>query len=88
MPFHAKHLEDLSVDWHNAPVCQTFYLALGMSEYTYSKGDMLHPNVFVMQAEEPAIVSGCDHSVDLDSGRRQSGWKALALLAGWRQVGS
>lgn len=88
MPFHAKHFHDLTVDWHDTPVCQTSYLALATSEHTHPRPDGDHPSAFVMQAEEPAIVSGCDHSVDLDSGRRQSGWKALALLAGWRQVRS
>ena len=82
MPFHAKHFEDLTVDWHDTPVCQTSYLALGMFEGNPPKVDGLHPNVFIMQAEEPAVVSGCDHSVDLDSGRTQPSWKALALLAG------
>jgi len=86
MPFHAKHFQDLTVDWHDAPVCQTSYLSLAMSEDTHPRGGGDHPNVFIMQTEEPAIIHDCDHNVDLDAGRSQRVWKALALLAGWRQV--
>ena len=76
MPFHAIHFE-------NIPHCQTSYLALGISR-DMNEGSN-HPNAFIVQADYDIQAADCKHRVRLDYGRRLTSWKAVALLAGWRQ---
>lgn len=82
MPFHGARIFNISIGPQPVPICQTSYLALGISK---TADESNHPNVFIVQADDHRTVSDGDHSVHLDEGRKLTGWKALALLAGWRQ---
>ena len=83
MPFHASHFDGVTVDGQNALVCETSYLAIGISRNCnrFSK----HPDAFLVQAEDRVQAASCRHEVKLDDGRRLTRWKAVALLAGWRK---
>lgn len=79
MPFVGYHTGNISVDYSPFFVCRFVYLAIGITQ------DIVTSNVFVVQASFEFLHSQCLHTVDLEKGRRNAGWKALALLAGWRQ---
>ena len=81
MPFNFSHQKDVYVDWSDEGVCQTSFLALGMTECPDRVSGQ--PRVFIMQAQE-SIVADCSHEVDLEDGRRNSSWTPLALLAGFK----
>lgn len=84
MPFHATHYDQVDVSWQSALVCWTSYLALGYGKsHSQGSGDG-HPDAYILQAETP-VINSCDHRVNLDDGRTLGTWKAVALLAGWRQ---
>ncbi|KAL9124122.1 MAG: hypothetical protein Q9217_006518 [Psora testacea] len=85
-PFHASHSSEVTVDWDPSPHCSTSYLALGITEHSYGSD---HPNVFIMQQEIYKRSQDCDHLLNLEAGRGPVfQWKALALLAGYRQGSS
>lgn len=79
MPFIGYHSRNVA-DHRPAPFCRYYYLAIGISE---SLG--VQSNVFIVQTERDFPQSQCKHTVELEKGRRSTNWKALALLAGWRQ---
>ena len=84
MPFHGIHFEGITdTYWHPVPHCRTSYLALGISRDVNESSN--HPNAFVVQADCDTEAAHCNHRVRLDYGRRLTSWKAVALLAGWRQ---
>ena len=83
MPFHGSHSYNITVDWSTTPVCQMSYLALGMSRNRRDWSN--HPDVFVVQADTTVSTAHCDHGIDLEGGRKLLSWKALALLAGYRE---
>ena len=83
MPFHAAHFGNITVDWQTAPVCQTSYLALGITRGVCRTSR--HPDAFVVQANSHVSAIDCTHEIRLDEGRKLASWKAVALLAGWRQ---
>ena len=83
MPFHGSHFEDVAVDGQPAPLCQTSYLALGISRSIDETCS--HQYAFLIQADCHVPASACRHDIDLDKGRKLVSWKAVALLAGWRK---
>ena len=85
MPFHGFHTNSVSVDWQPSAVCQTSYLALGISKTANQYNNF---DVFIVQATCHVPAADCDHGVHLEDGRKLAGWHALALLAGWRQSSS
>ena len=80
MPFYAAHSRDIRDDSRPAPYCRTSYLAIGTSK------DSIQSDGFIVQAEWEILARHCDHVALTERGRRTGhGWKAIALLAGWRQ---
>lgn len=82
MPFHGVHSGGVQIGGHAAPMCIHSFLAIGMSLADDQS------NVFIVQTHSHLPTSRCSHHVDLDGGRRNTTWGALALLAGWRQGAS
>ena len=82
IPFHAVHFADVTVDYSDAKMCQTSYLAIATTKNINEKGGQ---NAFIVQSTVDTSPATCNHSTSLDAGRRSSTWKPLALLAGYRQ---
>lgn len=78
MPFHSLHERNLIAPDSNDPTCRTSYLAIGI---TIEKHD-----AFIVQTEVGRPSLSCDHTAELEQGRRLGfQWDAVAFLAGWRQ---
>ena len=71
------------MDWNKALMCQVSYLALGMNENR--KGSPQHPYVFIVGADTSVLSTDCDHSANLELGRKLRSWRPLALLSGYRE---
>ena len=83
MPYYGIHTYNVLVDRQSMPVCQFSYFALAMSKKLNQHGQT---DVFIVQADSYPSVGSCDHRIHLDKGRRSSSsYKALALLAGFKQ---
>ncbi len=84
MPFHGVHTISVLVSHQTIPLCAISFLAIGIHhDLDPFKTDSF--DAFIVQAESHSPSTSCSHIVDLESGRRNSSWKAIALLAGWRQ---
>ena len=84
MPFHGIHTIGVLVSNQTLPLCITSYLAIGIHHDLDPCSDDSY-DAFVVQAEFHHQTTACPHRIDLESGRRNASWKAIALLAGWRQ---
>ena len=82
MPFHGVHNVGGLVSHQTLPLCTTSYLAIGIHHDPYNDDSY---DAFIVQAESRFPTTTCFHRVDLEAGRGVSSWKAIALLAGWRQ---
>ena len=82
MPYYGIHTYSVFVYRRSMPVCRISYFALAMSKALNQYGQK---DVFIVHAESYLPVGSCDHNMHLDKGRRSSSWRALALLAGFRQ---
>ena len=85
IPFHGSHTPSISVSYSNTPMCRSSYLALGHCTATYTPLNPGGGNMFIVTADHDTAPTSCTHNINLDAGRRNSPWRALALLAGYRQ---
>lgn len=77
MPFHSLHETDLIMADSLDPACRISYLAIGVSTRTH--------DAFIVQTELDRPSASCDHTTELEYGRRLGfQWSAIAFLAGWR----
>lgn len=84
MPFHGAHTSRVFVSHQTTPLCVTSFLAIGI-HHDLDPCNNDSYDAFIVQAESHSPSTICSHIFDLESGRRNSSWKAIALLAGWRQ---
>ena len=84
IPFHAHHTPSISVAYSAGPMCRTSYLALGECTDSDFVGGPNSSNVFIVSGEIDAAPQACNHTPNLDAGRRNGTWNTLALLSGWR----
>ncbi|SLM38582.1 F-box domain [Lasallia pustulata] len=78
MPIHSLHERNMTVPDRLDPICRISYLAIGVS--------MDNHDAFIVQTEVNRPSASCDHTAELEQGRRLGiQWNALAFLAGWRQ---
>ena len=82
MPYHGIHTYNAHVDGQLRPLCQISYLAVAMSK---SLNELGQTDVFIVQADSHSPAASCDHTINLDLGRRSQPWIPIALLAGFRQ---
>lgn len=82
MPYYGIHTYSIFVDIQSMPVCQISYFALAMSKSLNQHGQT---DVVIVHADSYPSVGSCDHSIHLDRGRSSNSWRALALLAGFKQ---
>lgn len=64
-------------------MCRTSYLAVAFERDDPEDG--ANKSAFIVQSDNDISPLLCTHSTDLDGGRRSPSWRALALLAGYRQ---
>ena len=81
MPYYGIHTYSVFVDTHSMPVCQISCFALAVSKSMNRHGQT---DVFIVYADSYLSVGSCDHTIDLDKGRKSGSWTALALLAGFK----
>ena len=84
MPFHGIHTGGVFVSHQTIPLCSRSFLAIGI-HHDFDPFNNKSYNAFVVHAEAFTPSNSCPHEVDLESGRGNPQWKALALLAGWRR---
>ena len=83
IPFTGIHSYNVDVDYTDALMCRTSYLAIAIERD--QPEDDTSKNAFIVQSDHDISRVTCAHTIDLDAGRRSSSWRALALLAGYRQ---
>jgi len=86
IPFYGAHSAGITVDYTDAALCRTSYLAIAVEREDNFEGSS--PNAFLVQSDHDHPPATCSHTPDLDAGRRTSSWRALAFLAGYRQGSS
>ena len=64
-------------------MCRTSYLAIAFARDDPEDGT--NKSAFIVQSDSDTSPLICQHETDLHAGRRSSSWRALALLAGYRQ---